>query len=393
MKLSCLEILSSLVAIPTVSRESNLPLVDWVRNYLADLGIDSHLVLNADGTKSNLYATVGPLAPGGLILSGHTDVVPVDDQKWSSDPFQLAVRGSRLHGRGTSDMKGFIAAVLARLPEWQQARFQRPVHLLLSYDEEIGCLGVPSMIKEVRQTLPRPEVVIVGEPTGMRVATQHKGACYVQTEVIGIEAHSSLTNRGVSAIMLAGELIAHLGEMSQKLASAPVAEAKAFEPPYTTISVNRITGGSANNILAGRCEFIWDIRSLPGENSGTILGALTSLADRRLAELLLQNKGCYIRTTVLADAPPLQAELDGSAAALARAVGARPDQDVAVPFGTEAGHFQQAGWSTVVCGPGSIEQAHRPDEFIELSQLNECEAFLDRLVKRQLLPGERASHS
>lgn len=383
MRLDCLTILSILVGFPTVSRDSNLPLIDWVRNYLADLGIESHLVRNAAGTKSNLFASVGPAAPGGLVLSGHTDVVPVDDQSWSSDPFRLTVRDTRLHARGSADMKGFIAAVLARVPGWKQAHLHRPVHLMLSFDEEVGCLGVPSMIAAARDKLPRPAAVIVGEPTGMRLATQHKGLCAARTKVVGIAAHSSLTHRGESAVMLAGELVAYLGELSRELAAKAPAGGKAFEPPYTTISVNKISGGTASNILASLCEFLWDIRALPGESSATVRRELASQARQRLAQLSAEGKPCDIETTVLADSPPLQVEAGGAAAELVRAVAGSREEDIAVPFGTEGGYFQQAGWSTVVCGPGSIEQAHRPDEFIERSQLEACEAFLDRLVHRQ----------
>ena len=382
MILDCLEILRSLVAFPTVSRDSNLQLVDWVRNYLADLHIESYLVPNAEGTKANLFATVGPPTPGGLVLSGHTDVVPVDGQTWDSDPFQLTIRGSRLHGRGACDMKGFIAAVLARVPAWREARLKRPVHLMLSYDEEVGCLGVSSMIAAARERLPKPATVLVGEPTGLRVATQHKGICMAQTRVVGIEAHSSLTHRGESAVMLAAELIAYLGDAARKLAAAVADDA--LEPPYTTISVNRISGGTANNILAALCEFIWDIRAVPGESPGLILNGLATYAEQRLADLSALGKRCKIETTVLADVPAMQAEVGGMAAELVRAAAGGCEADIAVPFGSEGGYFQRAGWSTVMCGPGRIDQAHRPDEFIEHGELRECEALLDRLVDRQL---------
>lgn len=387
MKLDCIEILRTLVGFPTVSRDSNRPLIDWVRNYLADLRIESHLVPNAEGTKANLFATIGPAAPGGVVLSGHTDVVPVDDQQWSSDPFQLTVRGSHLQGRGSADMKGFIATVLARIPDWSRSRLQRPVHVMLSYDEEVGCRGVSSMISAAREILHRPAAVIVGEPTGMRLATQHKGLCLASTKVTGIAAHSSLTHRGESAVMIAGELIAHLRQIGDKLASQRASGASTFEPPYTTVSVNKILGGTAFNITAALCEFMWDIRALPGERSGDVLTALASRAGHLLAQLAAHGKRCDIETTVIADAPPLHAEEGGLAAALVRAVAERHEPDIAVPFGTEGGYFQQAGWSTVVCGPGHIEQAHRPDEFIERSQLDQCETFLDRLIHRQLVEG------
>ena len=384
MILDCLEILRSLVAFPTVSRDSNLQLIDWVRNYLTDLHIESYLVPNTEGTKANLFATVGPSTSGGLVLSGHTDVVPADGQSWSSDPFRLTIRGSRLHARGACDMKGFIAAVLARVPEWRQAHLKRPVHLMLSYDEEVGCLGVSSMITAAREMLPKPGIVLVGEPTGLRLATQHKGICVAQTRVVGIEAHSSLTHRGESAVMLAAELIAYLGDAARKLAASGSVADNAVEPPYTTISVNRISGGTTNNILAALCEFIWDIRAVPGESSGLVLKELADYADQRLAHLAALGKRCHIETTVLADVPALQAEIGGVAAELLRDAAGRCESDIAVPFSSEGGYFQRAGWSTVLCGPGSIDQAHRPDEFIEHGQLLECEALLDRLVDRQL---------
>lgn len=383
MELDCAEILRHLVGFPTVSRDGNLPLIDWIRNYLSDLRIESQLVRSAEGTKSNLLATLGPQVAGGLVLSGHTDVVPVDDQVWSSDPFELTARGSRLHGRGACDMKGFIAAVLARVPVWGRARLRKPVHLMFSYDEEVGCLGISSLIGAARATVMEPAAVIVGEPTGMRPATRHKGIRMLRTKVTGVEAHSSLTHRGESAVMLAAELIAHLGEISRNLASSAPADGAGFEPPYTTLSINRITGGTANNILAGACEFIWDIRTLPGESSAAILRELAAYAERRLVELAAQGKECAIETALLADVPPLRAEKDGCAARLVRAVSPDCEAEITVPFGTEGGYFQQTGWSAVVCGPGSIEQAHRPDEFIERSQLAECERFLDRLIEQQ----------
>jgi acetylornithine deacetylase len=384
MILDSLEILRSLVALPTVSRESNLELVDWVRNYLADLHIDSHLVPNAEGTKANLFATVGPSTSGGLVLSGHTDVVPVDGQTWSSDPFRLTIRGSRLHGRGACDMKGFIAAVLARVPAWRQAHLQRPVHLMLSYDEELGCLGVSSMITAARETLPTPGIVLVGEPTGMRPATQHKGICVAQTRVAGIEAHSSLTHRGESAVMLAGELIAYLAQTARRLAAAVPVTDNAGEAPYTTISVNKISGGTTNNILAALCEFIWDVRTIPGESPGVILDDLASFAEQRLIQLSALGKRCHIETTVLADVPALQADLSRVPAELVRVLADGRDGEITLPFGTEGGYFQRAGWPTVICGPGDIDQAHKPDEFIEHGQLTACEALLDRMVERQL---------
>jgi len=387
--LGTVDILARLVACPTVSRDPNLPLIDWVRNFLADHGVRSHLVPDATGRKSNLFASIGPAEEGGLVLSGHTDVVPIDGQSWSSDPFTLTERGSRLHARGACDMKGFIAAALSRVSALNAARLTRPVHLMFSYDEEVGCLGAPSMIAAASEVLPKPGAVIVGEPTSMRVANEHKGICTSRTRVTGVEAHSSLTHQGVSAVMLAGELIAHLGELSRKLA-ADAAAAKPgsssrghrFQPPHTTLSVNQISGGTAINIFAAACEFGWDIRALPGESADAILAALASFGSARLAELLKEGKHCTIETTTLANVPPLEARA-GAAEALARLATSAAGEATTVPFATEGGQFQRAGWSTVVCGPGSIEQAHKPDEFIERAQLQACEDFLDRAIASQ----------
>jgi acetylornithine deacetylase len=382
MALDTTEILQRLVGHPTVSRDSNLSLINWVRNFLSDFAIESHLVPDATGLKANLFASVGPDTEGGIVLSGHTDVVPVDDQPWSSDPFKLLATDRRLYGRGTSDMKGFIAAALSRFAAWSKVRLDCPVHLMLSYDEEVGCQGAPLMIAAAQSRIPKPAAVIVGEPTGMRLATQHKGLCWLRTRVTGITAHSSLTHQGMSAVMLAAELIGALEQISRKRAAGGSPRA-GFEPPYTTLSVNRIEGGTAINILAGSCEFGWDIRALPGETPQLIIEDLASFGDRRLRELLEEGKVCNIETSLLAEAPPLRAEDASVAEEIVRAAANEMGESVCVPFGTEGGLFQRAGWSTVVCGPGSIEQAHKPDEFIERGQLAACEEFLDRLIRRQ----------
>jgi acetylornithine deacetylase len=377
-------ILERLVACPTVSRDPNLPLIDWVRNFLADQGIDSCLVPDATGRKSNLIASIGPAAEGGLVLSGHTDVVPVEGQDWRSDPFTLTARGSRLHARGACDMKGFIAVALARLETWKRLNLARPVHLTLSYDEELGCLGAPSMIAAAQGTLRKPGAVIVGEPTSMRVANTHKGLCIVRTRVTGVEAHSSLTHQGVSAVMLAGELIGYLAEISRTFArnASTAGYGVALQLPHTTLSVNRIEGGTAVNILAAACEFDWDIRTVAGEAPSAILRQVTSFTDARLAELLKAGKRASVQMIVTADVPPLRAD-GGDAEKLAAAVALEASEPISVPFATEAGQFQCAGWPTVVCGPGSIDQAHKPDEFIERSELTACERFLDRAVRYQ----------
>jgi acetylornithine deacetylase len=279
-------------------------------------------------------------------------------------------------------MKGFIAVALACVPSWKRLTLARPVHLMFSYDEEVGCLGAPSMIAAAQTLLPKPAAVIVGEPTSMRVANEHKGLCALRTRVTGVEAHSSLTHRGMSAVMLAGELIAHLGELSREVARAAVTCHPRFEPPHTTLSVNLIEGGTAINILAGACEFGWDIRTLPGDAPSVIREKLSFFVTARLAELLMEGKRCTVETTVQAEVPPLLA--DAGPAIQLGCGGARSTAGpISVPFVTEGGHFQRAGWSTIVCGPGDIAEAHMPDEFIERSALASCESFLDAAILRQ----------
>lgn len=279
-------------------------------------------------------------------------------------------------------MKGFIAVALALVPLWSKAKLSRPVHLMLSCDEEIGCRGAPLMISAAQGMLARPAAVIVGEPTDMRLANQHKGYRAMRTRITGIEAHSSLTHQGVSAVMLAAQLIARLTRLARGRSSDARRHEQRFSPPYTTISVNRIAGGTATNILAGACEFEWDVRTLPGEVPDEILQELAAFADAQLGELMSEGKACSIETTILCDVPPLRPQV-GKAEALVREVLAAEREVIATPFGSEAGQFQGAGWSTVLCGPGSIEQAHKANEYIDRSQLTECEAFMTRLVARQ----------
>jgi acetylornithine deacetylase len=388
MTLATEQILERLVNFPTVSSESNLPLIDWIRNFLADHGIESHLVLNEKRDKANLLATIGPPLPGGLGLSGHSDVVPVQGQAWNSDPFTLTEKQSRLYGRGSCDMKGFIAAALSRVASWKSTRLRRPMHLLFTYDEEVGCLGAPSLVANAEARQLAPAAIIVGEPTSMRVATRHKGICTLRTSVSGIEAHSSLTHQGISAVMLAAEVVAYLGRIASALANNPricgkdSQQSSGFEPAHTSLSVNRIQGGTATNILAANCEFHWDIRTLPNESPAEVIGKLQAFVQQTLARLACEGKRCSIETTVLTDVPALETD-QGRAVELAHEVLKSATGDAAAPFATDGGYFQRAGWSTVVCGPGSIEQAHKPDEFIERTELRACEKFLDAAIQRQ----------
>ncbi|WP_448187804.1 acetylornithine deacetylase [Azospirillum sp. sgz301742] len=372
--------IARLVGFDTVSRRSNMALIDWVREYLEGFGVDSRLVPNDDGSKANLFATIGPSAEGGIVLSGHTDVVPVDGQAWDTDPFTLVERDGRLYGRGTADMKSFSAVALALVPEMLAAGMKRPIHLALSYDEEIGCFGAPHMIERLVRDLPRPSAVIVGEPTSMGVVLAHKGCYALRTTVTGHEVHSSQVNRGVSAVMIAARLATFIADMmAQNKADAD--PASPFDPPYTTLHVGTIQGGTALNIMAKRCEFLWDIRTVNGEDWKTYLERFQAFCGTLLPEMQAISPECAIVTEVLAGVPGLAPEPDGVAAQLCHALTGRNDTAV-VSYAAEAGQFQEAGFSTVICGPGSIDQAHQPNEFIDIAQVTACERFLRDLIKR-----------
>lgn len=379
--------LASLVAFPTVSRDSNLPLVHFVRDYLAGHGVESRLVHNPEGTKANLYAMVGPAEAGGVILSGHTDVVPVEGQTWTTDPFRLTERDGRLYGRGTADMKGFDAVVLAAVPAMLAAGLRRPVQIALSYDEEVGCLGAPSMIAAMRETLPPAAAVVVGEPTMMQVVSRHKGVTGIQTHVRGYEVHSSLLHTGVSAVMTAARLVTWAADrMAENRAAAardPDPVRALFDPPYTTLHVGRIEGGTAHNITARDCRFSLDIRSLPGESQEDWIARYTAFAAEVEAELRAVRPEAGIAVAVRSRTPGCRKELAERAEAerLARALTGDNGEHV-VAFGTEAGQFQDAGYSAVICGPGSIAQAHQADEYIARAQLAAAGAFVDRLIAR-----------
>lgn len=371
--------LEKLVAFDTVSRNSNLNLIAFVQDLLAGQNIKSELVHNADHTKANLLATIGPSIEGGVVLSGHTDVVPIDDQDWSTDPFTVVEKNNCLFGRGTADMKTFLAIILGALDTTTQAPLKAPIHLAFSYDEEVGCIGVPSLIRAINKSVPKPRAVIVGEPTGMKVVSAQKGITDVRTVVAGHEAHSSQTHRGVSAVMVAAELIQYI----QSLAADSAAKGEHdhhFEPHHTTITTNIIEGGTAVNILAGHCAFHWDIRSLPTDDPM----AYVEKFNRHCAETVLPRlhaiaPGCRIESTVQASAPPLRFEAESDAEQICRML--TGDNEVrAVSYAAEAGHFQQNDLSAVICGPGFIAQAHQPDEFISLDQVALGTQFFHDLV-------------
>lgn len=372
--------LSRLVGFDTTSRESNLALIGFVQNYLEGHGIASTLIHNDAGTKANLYATIGQQnVAGGIVLSGHTDVVPVDGQAWAGDPFQVREQDGRLYGRGTADMKGFIASALARVPEFVAGVGHTPLHLALSYDEEVGCLGVHAMVRHIAAHLPRPKAVIVGEPTMMRVVNSHKGIRTFTTEVTGLEAHSSTPHLGVNAIDVAVQLINFLHTLRGEMQARGDASGR-FDPPYTSIHVGVIEGGTALNILPRRCRFQWEIRPLPGQDPDEIAARFNAYAmETMLPPLRAISQQVDIVTRQRADVPPLAPQNGSPAEALVTAL--RGSNALhAVSYTTEAGIFQDAGIPAVLCGPGSIDQAHKPDEFIALSELAACDAFLRQLL-------------
>jgi acetylornithine deacetylase len=370
------EMIERLVAFDTTSAKSNLQLIDFVDAYLRDLGVPTRRT--GDGGKANLFATIGPEIAGGVVLSGHSDVVPVDGQAWSHDPFDAVERDGRLYGRGTADMKSFIAVALAMVPDFLAAPLARPLHLAISYDEEVGCLGVSKLIEDIKAALPLPRMVIIGEPTSMQIVNAHKSITALRTVITGKPAHSSQPQRGASAILAAGKLINHIGEMAAaKRGSAPAGSP--FDPPYTTFNVGTVEGGAALNIIPQHCAFSWEFRALPEDDPRDILAEFERFAGEAVLPSLREfEPAAEIVTQVMADVVALVPESDGAAEALVRSLSRRNVTSV-VSFGTEGGLFQQAGFSTVVFGPGSIDQAHQPDEFIDLQQVEACEAFLYKL--------------
>ena len=372
-------LLARLVAFDTTSRHSNLALIGHVETLLADAGIASTRVPNADGGKTNLYATIGPPVEGGVVLSGHTDVVPVDGQDWASDPWTLTERGGRLHGRGTCDMKGFLALALAAAPWFARpGGLRRPVHLAFSYDEEVGCLGAPDMIAAIARTLPRPAAVIVGEPTGMEVVNGHKGITSYVVTVTGHEAHSSLTHLGLSANMAAIGLMQRLSEIAAAL-EQDADPASPFCPKHATLTIGQVNGGTAVNILARECVFVFDLRCPPGQEPERILAPFFAAARALDAAMKARFPHCGVAVVRRSATPAFAPEPDGPAERIARALAGDNGPARVVPYAAEAGQFQGSGFSVAICGPGSIEQAHQPDEYVEAAQMERGAAFMLRL--------------
>ena len=381
MHMTARDLMKKLVGFPTVSRDSNLDLISWVETYLASHGVDSTRVPNRDGTKAALYAHIGPQIDGGVVLSGHTDVVPVDGQSWDTDPFTTTEIDGKIYGRGTCDMKGFDALALFAVPLAIKAGIKRPLQIALSYDEEVGCLGAPPMIDHmVSHGMPRADTVIVGEPSMMQVVTGHKGGTGWQMHVRGFEVHSSLAYTGVSAIMMGAKLIDWANQVNAESAAATPSDINApFDPPYTTLHCGPISGGTANNITAKDCHFSFDIRVVPGDS----VAAWKARVMEKVAEIEAEMQAIRPETGIDAipffNLPGLVPENMGSAEELARRLTGDNGTHV-VSYGTEAGQFQERGYSAVICGPGDIAQAHQPNEFITVDQFAQGEAFIHRLI-------------
>ena len=375
-----LVLMTKLISFPTVSRDSNLPLVDWVESYLDSHGIPAHRVYDETGEKAALFAHVGPDVEGGIVLSGHTDVVPVDGQAWDTDPWTVIEKDGKYFGRGTCDMKGFDALSIWALVEAHHRGVTRPLQLALSYDEEVGCLGAPPMIDRMVETLPKASAVIVGEPSMMNAVTAHKGGLGLNTRIKGYEVHSSLMHTGVSAIMYGARLIEWANQTNAASAAAePSPVAAMFEPTFTTVHIGTIEGGTADNITAKDCRFSVDMRVLPDESPER----WREIYMEQVAGVVADMKAVHPDTAIEVDTtfwvPGLRPEEDGEAERIVRQITGDNGEHV-VSYGTEAGQFQERDYSVVICGPGSIEQAHQPNEFIEVAQFKAGAAFFERML-------------
>jgi acetylornithine deacetylase len=377
-RLSPRALLEVLVSHPTVSRDSNLPLVNWIESYLGSHGITCHRDPDATGTKASLYAHVGPAIDGGVILSGHTDVVPVDGQDWTTDPFTVVEKDGKLYGRGTCDMKGFDALAIWAAVEAQARGVRRPLQLCLTRDEEVGCIGAPPMIEKMQSNMPRAALAIIGEPTDMTTVTGHKGGIGFDIHMRGFEVHSSLQDRGVSAIMEAAKIIEWANRQNDANRAAADPE-NGYDPAYTTLHVGKISGGTAHNITARDCHFLLGARVIPAESQADWSDRMLATIREVEAGMKAVHPDCYITATPLWDVPGLRGETDGPAEALVRRI-TGDNATHQVSYGTEAGQFQAGGYSAIVCGPGNIAQAHQPDEYLTLEQFHKGQAFMERLL-------------
>ena len=377
---SSIEFLDKLISFDTTSSKSNMGLINYVEEYLLSFGIKSQIIRDMHEDKANLHAIIGPKDISGIMLSGHTDVVPVAGQSWSSDPFQMEEKEGKLYGRGSCDMKGFIACVLAKVPEFVNSNLKEPIHLAFSYDEETGCTGVHSLVDVVKDLVVKPRACIVGEPTSMKVVNSHKGIRHLLTKVYGHENHSS-TDSGVNAISYAAKIVGFIDKMQEEMRSRP-ALVEGFDPPYATVHAGRIQGGVAANVTPNYCEIEWDYRPIPGTDEDEVFNRYEAFINEVILAKMRKQSEEYgdVKTDYLAKVPCLFPETGSEAEALVKHLAEQNSTHV-VSYGTEAGIFhQKGGVPAVVCGPGSILQAHKADEYVDISELKACDKFLNRLL-------------
>ena len=376
-------ILANLIGYPSVSQDSNLALIDYLKSRLEPLGARIEVTSDDSGGKANIFATIGPAdMDGGIVLSGHTDVVPVEGQDWTGDPFVAALRHGRLYGRGACDMKGFIACAMAYAPLFARAKLKRPLHLAFTYDEEVGCLGAQVMLERLGRTGPRPAICIVGEPTDMAIIEGHKGCCEYTTTFSGTAGHASQPDLGVNAIEYAVRYITHLLDIAEDLKARAPAQSR-FDPPWSTIQVGTIAGGAARNVIAEACSVEWELRPVNHADFAFARSRIESYVETQLLpRMRAVHPGADILTSVIGEVVGLEPMGQSEAEALVRALTGNRDPATCASFGTEAGLFQQLGISTVICGPGSIAQAHRADEYVALDQLDACLDMIGKLKEK-----------
>lgn len=374
-----IDILGDLIAFPTVSADSNLAMIDYLAARLENCGAQVHLMRDPSGTKANLFATLGPQKDGGIVLSGHSDVVPVTDQNWASDPFTMTQREDRLYGRGTCDMKGFIAATIAMAPTFARTVRSRPLHFAFTYDEEVGCIGAGHLAQSLEERGIRPSVAIIGEPTEMRIIEGHKGCYEYSTEFQGLEGHGSAPDLGVNAVEYATRYVAYLLDLKDQLRAMAPADSR-FEPPWTTVNVGALHGGTVHNVIASKAQVDWEMRPVQATDADFVKGHLHAYChDVLLPKMQAVFPDAAIHTHVVGEVDGLVPTLENEARRIVAELTGANGADL-VPFGTEGGIFQSLGMDVVICGPGSIEQAHKADEFVAIDQVAQCLAMLEKLA-------------
>lgn len=374
-----IQILEQLVGFASLPGMPTHEIIGYIKSYLQQHGIESTLSFDDTGERANLFATIGPAVAGGVLLNGHTDVIPVEGQQWSTDPFKLTRKDNKLYGRGSVDMKGFLACALATVPHWKDANLQRPVHIAFTFDEEIGGFGMPVLLKSMADMQIKPNAVIVGEPTEGKLITGHKGGYEMRTEISGHEVHSSDPAKGVNAISVAVKFINKIEEIGRRLAASPYPDSP-FVPPYATFNIGTIEGGLTRNATAGSCHFDWELRPMPGEDGAHLIDEITSYAREELLPAMRRvHPNTDIKVITEVAVPALDDRNADEAAALISQLTGMNSRGV-VSFGSDAGYFSDAGHSTVLYGPGSITRAHKADEYIEVTEIDDGLTFMDKLT-------------